>query len=140
MQKSKQVIVVRKDLNMRKGKIAAQAAHASNAVILDLVMEDLLWKKPHPDGWLKGGFIWASPKASVLDWITGKFTKICVSVNTKEDLYKLYDMALAAEIPCSFITDAGLTEFKGVPTETCIAIGPAWSDEIDKITDHLPLL
>ncbi len=41
---------------------------------------------------------------------------------------------------CSLIIDAGLTEFGGVPTRTCIAIGPNWSDEIDEITGHLKLL
>ena len=38
------------------------------------------------------------------------------------------------------ITDAGHTEFHGVPTRTCLAIGPAWSDEIDAITGGLQLL
>lgn len=125
---------------MRKGKIAAQAAHASTVVLLDLIMEDVLWKEAHPDGWMKNGYIWKSPKSSVLDWINGKFTKICVSANSKKELYDLYHLALDSGIPCSLITDAGLTEFRDVTTETCIAIGPAWSEEIDVITGHLPLL
>jgi peptidyl-tRNA hydrolase, PTH2 family len=38
------------------------------------------------------------------------------------------------------ITDAGHTEFKGVPTKTCLAIGPNDVDEIDVVTGHLKLL
>ena len=45
-----------------------------------------------------------------------------------------------AEIPNALITDAGLTEFHGVPTKTCLGIGPWESEEIDKITGELSLL
>ena len=131
---------MRKDLNMRKGKIAAQAAHASNAVLLDLILENTVWKEAHPDGWMKAGYIWKSKELCIKEWLTGKFTKICVSVNSKADLFLLYDEAFNAGIPCSLIADSGLTEFHGVETETCIAIGPWWGDEIDKITGDLPLL
>jgi hypothetical protein len=48
--------------------------------------------------------------------------------------------AIEAGLMVSMITDAGLTEFNGVHTKTCIAIGPDWSDEIDPITKHLKLL
>ena len=48
--------------------------------------------------------------------------------------------AQESKLPCSLITDAGLTEFNGVPTNTCIAIGPWDPAEIDKITGHLKLL
>ena len=44
------------------------------------------------------------------------------------------------DIPCVLITDRGLTEFNGIPTNTCIGIGPFWSKDIDVYTKHLKLL
>jgi PTH2 family peptidyl-tRNA hydrolase len=52
----------------------------------------------------------------------------------------LYNKALELNIPCALIEDNGLTEFKGIKTKTCCAIGPYISEEIDKITSHLKLL
>ena len=48
--------------------------------------------------------------------------------------------ARAADVPCALIVDAGTTEFHGVPTKTCCAVGPAWADAVDAITGGLPLL
>ena len=79
----KQVIVVRKDLNMRKGKIAAQAAHASLKAILDLCHKDGDNLTLHMDDRLK-------------PWITGLFKKICVSVNSEAELINIYQQALDA--------------------------------------------
>lgn len=126
---AKQVIVIRKDLNMRKGKMVSQGAHASMKAILD-------WSTHE-----KNGLITELPEGSALEsWINGLFTKICVSVDSEEELVDLYNKALESGLMVSMITDAGLTEFKGVPTKTCIAIGPDWSDQIDPITKHLKLL
>ena len=124
---AKQVIVLRKDLNMRKGKMAAQAAHASMKVLLDRGDEN--------DG-LFSVYLW--PEAR--DWVEGSFTKVVLGCNSEEELRKLYSAAQQERLPCSFIMDAGKTEFNGVPTPTCIAIGPADEDKIDKITGHLKLL
>ena len=52
----------------------------------------------------------------------------------------IYQQAKDKGLPCSLIVDAGLTEFNGIPTKTCIAIGPAYSKYIDPITGHLKLL
>ena len=117
MEKQKQVIVVRKDLNMRKGKMIAQSCHAS----LDVVLKNL-------------------EDPNVKEWLSGLFTKICVSVNSEQELLEIYKKAQNAEIIASLITDSGLTEFHGVPTKTCVALGPAPSDTIDEITGHLKLL
>ncbi len=75
----------------------------------------------------------------MLEWLTGKFTKICVFVNSEQELLDIYNQALVSGIPCSLIKDAGLTEFKE-PTYTAVAIGPDFPDKIDPITKHLPLL
>jgi PTH2 family peptidyl-tRNA hydrolase len=73
-------------------------------------------------------------------WLNGLFTKVVVSCDSEQELLELYEQANSNGLPSSLIVDAGLTEFNGVPTKTCIAIGPAKSEYIDKITEHLKLL
>lgn len=132
---TKQVIVIRKDLNMRKGKIAAQAAHASMAVILNQtdnqVKTDLSGNR----------VIVVNLKKELEQWIIDDpFTKVVVYVKSEEELKAIYDKAKEKNVLCSYIVDSGRTEFNGVPTPTCAAIGPGFIDEIDEITNHLPLL
>lgn len=117
--KHKQVIIIRKDLSMRLGKCVAQGSHAS----LHSYQKAL---KMFPD--------------ITKEWDELGCTKICVYVKSEEELISIYGEAVKAKIPCALIRDAGLTEFKGIPTLTCCAIGPYKVDEIDKITKHLPLL
>jgi PTH2 family peptidyl-tRNA hydrolase len=74
------------------------------------------------------------------EWFINSFTKICVGCNSEAELEMLYAEAKLRDLPCILITDNGTTEFNGVPTKTCIAIGPAQSEDIDKITGHLKLL
>ena len=123
----KQVIVMRKDLGMRKGKMIAQGAHASMKVLLDAATrtDDALT---------------LSLTAPLAAWLSGRFTKVCVSVDSAAALEEVVARARAANVPCALIVDAGQTEFHGVPTPTCCAVGPAWSDEVDAITGTLPLL
>ena len=138
---TKQIIVMRKDLNMRKGKIAAQAAHASLGAILDLFKSGLLSWSPHPDGWIKNGYVWDSDDPAVSWWLSNSFTKICVSVDSEEELTRLYrHVKSSSNLPCVLITDSGKTEFNGVHTKTCIAIGPGKSEDIDRFTESLPLM
>lgn len=144
---TKQVIIIRKDLNMRKGKCVAQGSHASMACILNLMkghsqritydMDEF----SRQDGYtLKNKTLFFKEGSALDNWINGIFTKICVSVNSEEELENLYNKAKELGLPCSIITDSGLTEFNGVPTKTAVAIGPAESNEINQITGHLPLL
>lgn len=139
---TKQVIIIRKDLNMRKGKMAAQAAHASMKVLLDLMTEykDYKYRGKKQEIYDKGLKLSLTNKPEIEDWLNGSFTKVCVSVNSEEELIDIYQQALNKKLPCSIITDAGLTEFNGVPTLTAVAIGPHISEEINKITGHLKLL
>ena len=135
MQDIKQVIVVRKDLHMRRGKEIAQGCHASMKAIMDMT--------EHGDDQILKCKYWHlyTPYDSPLDiWLNGIFTKICVSCDSEAELLKYYTLAKLNKIPCSLITDNGLTEFHNVPTNTCIAIGPYYSDKIDEITGHLKLL
>lgn len=129
--KPKQIIVVRKDLNMRKGKIAAQAAHASLGVILDLAQ--YITTPEHLCIDLKDQFL--------REWIyDGSFTKICVYVESESELVDVYNKAKNANIIAHLVTDSGRTEFKGIPTKTCCAIGPCDPNLLIGITSHLPLL
>jgi len=124
----KQVIIVRKDLNMRKGKMIAQGSHASMKVFLDRnhsEQDDLLEVKL--DEYMS-------------DWINGLFTKVVVSVNSEEELLELKKQADEKNIINALIQDVGKTEFDGVPTYTCLAIGPHDSEQINEITGHLKLL
>lgn len=126
---AKQVIVMRKDLNMRKGKMIAQGAHASLRVIL-------LAGRADAEG-MTYSIAMTEPMAA---WLTGRFTKVCVSVDSEAALDDVVARAEAAGVPVALITDAGATEFHGVPTKTCCAIGPAWLEDVDAITGGLSLL
>ena len=132
---TKQVIVWRKDLRnmeghkVRTGKVAAQLAHASLKAILD---------KGELDENLSIMHIPMTPEMK--DWVLGRFTKVCVSVNSEEELMSVYNQAVNEGVSCSLVLDVGLTEFGGNPTFTCCAIGPAVVEDVDKITGKLSLL
>lgn len=120
MPEVKQVIVLRKDLKMRRGKEMSQACHASLGAILH-------------DGKLK-------TNDAVKAWLAGPFTKVVVGVNSEEELLEIYNKAREAGMNCSLIRDAGRTEFNGVPTLTACAVGPDVIEEVDEITGQLTLL
>lgn len=128
---AKQVIVMRKDLGMRKGKMIAQGAHASIKVLLDA-------------GGLSAEVGAATFVIALTEpmqaWLGGRFTKVCVSVDSEAALDAIVEKARAANVPVALIVDAGATEFHGVPTKTCCAVGPAWTSDVDAITGTLPLL
>ena len=127
----KQVIVLRKDLNMRKGKMVAQGAHASVLAILEYDKSNM-----YPRGEAK-----LSSHPDVHQWLNNEaFTKICVGVNSEQELLDIYSAAMDEGIPCSLITDSGKTEFGGKPTKTAVAVGPAESSRVDSITSKLELL
>lgn len=125
----KQVIVVRKDLNMRKGKMIAQGAHASLRASWAAQTGDYLSDPAKcfkwPDWWK--------------EWFHGDMRKIAVSVDSEQALLDIRQAAYEAKLPEALIKDAGLTEFKE-PTYTAVAIGPGPAELIDKITGTLLLL
>ena len=132
MKDIKQVIIIRKDLNMRKGKMIAQGAHASMKVFFDMMEDHFI-----------GGFGWYkafNPTEEMIIWIDGMFKKIVVGAESLSELVEAYKAAKTSGLPCSLIEDAGLTEFGGEITITACAIGPAKAEEIDKITGNLKLL
>jgi PTH2 family peptidyl-tRNA hydrolase len=126
----KQVIVMRNDLNMRKGKMIAQGSHAAMMFLVDRITNAYRGNLPAiqfaPEEWQ-----WLS---------TGRMTKVCVRVDSEAELVEIERKCREALLPVYLITDAGLTEFGGVPTKTCLAVGPASAEKIDPITGHLKLL
>jgi PTH2 family peptidyl-tRNA hydrolase len=134
-QSVKQVIIIRKDLKMRRGKEIAQGSHASGAWLTER-----LGCEPVPAA---EGFtgVWVEAKLSDAEWewVQGNFRKICVVVNSEEELKEIYRDARDAGLVAEIIEDTGLTEFGGVPTLTAVAIGPDYDEKIDPITGHLVL-
>ena len=122
---------MRKDLNMRKGKMISLGSHASLKALFDVMGEN------DEENFICLNY---TAKSALKNWIQGRFTKVCLYVESEKELDDLYDKAKEKGLMCSMIVDAGLTEFNGVPTKTAVAIGPAWSEDVDEITGHLPLL
>ena len=130
----KQVIVIRKDLKMRKGKMIAQGAHASMKVILDEM------NQTHNYADFKELTIEMTIGGALDKWLLGTFTKIVVGCNSEEELLALQRKAAEECLRNALIQDIGKTEFHGQPTYTALAIGPEESSVIDSITGHLKLL
>ena len=134
MSRVKQVIVIRKDLKMTKGKMIAQGSHASLGVVLGMMD-----RKVKEDGSMEMS-ISIDKDSPLKEWLETIFTKICVYGNSEEELESVYQQALDKNLPACIITDRGLTHFKGIPTKTAVAIGPCFSNDVDEITSSLRLL
>lgn len=125
----KQMIVMRKDLGMSAGKMVAQGAHASLGGVLPYVQFSS-WDDPED----------VHRQKCIREWLAGSFTKVCVRVESEEELFTVVKAARLAGITNCVITDSGKTEFNGVPTVTCAAIGPDSDENLAPITGHLKLL
>lgn len=111
----KQVILVRDDLKLSKGKLAAQVAHAAVECTLK------------------------SPRAKVDKWCNQGMKKVVLKVKDEEELHKYVQLANNFGLITSLITDAGMTQIpKG--TTTCLGIGPDEETKIDSITGKLKLI
>ena len=155
-EKTKQVIVVRKlypdgvggQRKIRAGKIASQAAHASMIWLSRRVceaasppLEHIVGKmSAYPGVQYTSNFDNLGFTTEERDWLIGKFTKIVLGVDTEEELIALHQKALNAGLTSHIVTDSGLTEFDGEPTNTAIAIGPHSGHKIDELTNGLSLL
>jgi len=113
----KQVIVVRGDLDLSRGKLAAQVAHAA-----------------------VGAFLEAERSGAPVDaWLREGQKKVVVRCEDERELFELEERARGLGLPCFLVRDAGLTELEpGTPT--CLGVGPEEEREVDKVTGHLPLL
>lgn len=77
--------------------------------------------------------------AAEAEWILSGFAKICTKINSEKELIDVFASAKSLGLNAHLITDSGKTEFNGVATNTCCAIGPDYADKIDKITGKLEL-
>ncbi len=111
----KQVIVVNQALKLPKGKLAAQVAHAAVEA-----------------------FVMAEDDARV-NWLEEGMPKVVLQASDEAELLRLHDLATQAGMPAALIEDAGRTV---VPagTITCLGIGPASDEDIDRLTGELKLL
>ena len=114
----KLVIVMRTDIKMSKGKVAAQAGHAA-------VSASEYARKNRPEWW--------NP------WIMEGQRKIAVKANSEDEILMLERKARNKGLPVAMIVDRGLTE---IPpnTITCLGIGPAPANKVDTVTGNLKLL
>lgn len=139
MYKSKMMIVMRRDLKMRKGKIAAQAGHACiDAILMALNKEDRMndFEMTSGEMVLMGT---DKPRTPLSDWFIYGCAKVCVYVDSEEALLDIANKAKERGIIVSVITDAGMTEFHGIPTKTCLALEPLPAETADELTGDLPL-
>jgi len=111
----KQVIVIRTDLKMSKGKTAAQACHACLGS----------YKK--------------ADSSKIRTWEMDGAKKVIVKVSTLEELFQIKEIAKKNNVPNFMVKDAGRTEIPS-GTITCLGIGPDNDDIIDKVTQDLKLL
>jgi PTH2 family peptidyl-tRNA hydrolase len=114
----KQVIAVRTDLDMGKGKVAVQVAHASVSALEEA-------RKRHRE-WVEA-------------WLAEGQCKIAVKAESEEDLVWLKEKARELDIPAAIVHDRGLTQLPP-DTATCVGIGPGPAAVIDKMTRDLKLL
>jgi peptidyl-tRNA hydrolase, PTH2 family len=121
--KIKMIIVVRHDLKMRMGKAIAQGGHAVLQGFWEYEME--------------GRKLPSIYKSWKVKW--GE-AKIGARVDSLEELQEIARKARDAGLEVHEVVDSGLTEFGGVPTMTCISVGPDYSSKIDPVTGHLKLL
>ncbi len=132
----KQTIVVRKDLNMRKGKIGSQVGHASHLSLINLMRKMYVTDDNGNETIILQ--MEYGKDSYIGKWLEGEeYKKICLGCDSENELIHLYDVALSLGIPTIMVTDNGLTEFNGVKTNTCIVLGPFLDTEIDKVTSHL---
>jgi PTH2 family peptidyl-tRNA hydrolase len=124
MSDTKQVIVVRRDLKMRRGKEVAQGAHAAMAFITRQ---------------LQNGNAAVVLNLEEREWLESSFAKVCLRVDSEAELREIERKAAEVGVKCHVVVDSGRTEFGGVPTVTCLALGPDRSARIDQITGHLQL-
>jgi PTH2 family peptidyl-tRNA hydrolase len=117
----KQAIVLRRDIDMGRGKAAAQAAHASVDAVLSIV-------KSKREDWVR----WLE------EWVRGGQMKVVLRVDSEKELLEIYENALKLGLPASIVRDAGRTQLPP-GTLTAVAVGPAPEDLVDKVTGHLKL-
>ena len=114
----KQVIVFYSDLRLSKGKTAVQAGHAAVSAAEEA--------RKHRRKWFD-------------EWLSEGQRKIAVKVRSEKEMLELETAAKELGLPIALIVDRGLTEIPA-GTVTCLGIGPAPAEKVDRLTGKLPLL
>ena len=111
----KQVLIIRADLKLKPGKMAAQAAHASLEAALK------------------------SDKKLMAAWLSTGAKKVVLKARDEKELLHIKQLADMAKLKNALIRDAGLT---AVPagTITCLGIGPDTEEKIDKVSGQLKMV
>lgn len=136
MERIKQVILIRKDLKMRRGKEIAQGSHASMQFLTDQItpqFDDLLLENSQTSS----VNVAVEISAREAHWLSRGMAKVCLRVDSEQQLIMHHEEAIAAGIKSYLITDSGRTEFNGQATLTACAIGPDLVSIIDEITGDL---
>ena len=118
MHEYKQIIIVRTDLKMGKGKTAAQVAHAAILACNKTRTINTSWLK---------------------EWELSGSPKIVLKINDLDELLTLKNKIEQINLPVAYVQDSGLTQLEP-GTITCIGIGPAPSNLLEPITGGLSLL
>ena len=123
----KQVILIRKDLKMRRGKEIAQGSHASMEFLVNSIRTDSKQDLR----------IIKQLTVNEMKWLKFGMAKVCLKVESESELVELHEKALELRLKSYMICDSGKTEFHGQPTLTACAIGPDDVEKIDQVTGHL---
>ncbi len=132
--KVKQILVIRRDVGMRRGKEIAQGSHAAKAFLLDRIekVNNGFWPTSYNDPPTIWEILQMSPDER--NWIEGKLTTtVVLQAKDLEELLEVKKLCEEAGLANYLITDAGLTEFTE-PTVTALGIGPDKDINIDAIT------
>jgi PTH2 family peptidyl-tRNA hydrolase len=137
----REIIVVRKDLHMPTGKVAAMAAHAAMTFLTSKLIRMEAFKMDTKIFFELG----LTPVQAL--WLTQlepgsedqlSFAKIVVAVHSEEELWQVYDNAQRAGLEVHKVVDSGYSHNKP-NTFTCIAIGPDYPDRLNPVTGELGL-
>lgn len=136
----KQALIVRRDLNMTRGKEISQGAHASMITLIENPDD------PRMKAWLNSPFAKISLSCPTEDEMLrieaaaksrGLITAMMAA--TEDELLDVEIQAKAKGMITAMVTDQGRTMFNGVPTRTVLAVGPDRIEEIDAVCGHLKL-
>ena len=122
LEECKMILGARTDLGMKKGKVAAQCGHASLGGYLKIL------KKANPRH-LK----------YLNTWMQGHYAKICVKIQSPEQMKSIRAAAIQAGLPVYVVTDAGRTQIKS-GSQTVLCIGPGPKSLVDTVTGKLKLM
>ena len=138
--KTKQVIVVRRDLKMKHGKMAAQVAHAAMSFLTHEGRVEWEWQADMLNGvFMNDDYSIIQHNGAIRDWLNNSFTKVVLGVDSEEELRELLLKAEESGVMAHLVIDNGRTVFNNVKTPTCLALGPDWNENLDVLVEHLKL-